>query len=126
MAAGFMIFARSFGVDESHAKLSLVVTVKGEEVFDEPVGEITLPFRLNITGAHGGENIFVLQRYGDEADESGRPQVFSGNNDTLGVALSCVYSDCPEQICVNTGTVTNVDTPIVCLPHEVIARLSFD
>ena len=32
-------------------------------------------------------------------------------------------SDCPDQICVNTGWLADSAAPIVCLPHHVVIQL---
>ena len=35
----------------------------------------------------------------------------------------CVYeADCPDQICVNQGWLTDQAAPIVCMPHRLIIR----
>ena len=37
--------------------------------------------------------------------------------------ICIIDSDCPDQICVNNGWLTNRATPIVCLPHQVVIQL---
>lgn len=129
------------------ASFSLVITVDSEEVFNEPVSSLSLPFEYRVETEDGGENVFRLSyvaetRGGGEQEVAGSqagagslkaesrtdtPLTESGSDLMTGdqaVGLSCVYSNCPEQICVNTGTVTLADTPIVCLPHKVVARLT--
>lgn len=117
--------------------LSLVISVDGEVVFDRSLNDISLPFRYTVQGKDGGENVFLISRTegtlnDDVLDYSGGDSIHginggdvSQNQDNAGdeIGVSCIYSDCPEQICVNTGVVTQPDTPIVCLPHRVIARL---
>lgn len=122
------------------------ISVDGETVFYEPVESLALPFEYKVDGAFGGENIFLLEFVSDSVsdskggglmkeesqdsqdllDESAVSHTPSIEDDESGakvVGISCIYSDCPEQICVHTGTVTRADTPIVCLPHRVIATL---
>ena len=33
--------------------------------------------------------------------------------------IAVIYSDCPDQICVNQGYIESGDVPIVCLPHKL-------
>lgn len=33
--------------------------------------------------------------------------------------IGVIYSDCPDQVCVNRGMADNGALPIVCLPHRV-------
>lgn len=37
--------------------------------------------------------------------------------------VSIVHSDCPDQICVNTGTLTRPGQSAVCLPARVAVRI---
>ena len=34
-------------------------------------------------------------------------------------AISMAWADCPDQLCVHQGSITNGTYPIVCLPHNV-------
>jgi hypothetical protein len=38
-------------------------------------------------------------------------------------AISVVESDCPEQICVQQGAITDSRVPIVCLPHHLVIQI---
>lgn len=35
-------------------------------------------------------------------------------------------ADCPDQVCVNTGWITDSSTPIVCLPNKLVIRIESD
>lgn len=109
MAALVFIFLRIRADGRPESDYSLVISVDGETVFDEDLDTLSLPFEYLVEG-DGGENVFLLSYVQDPS---------AGNI----VGISCIYSDCPNQICVETGTVTAPDTPIVCLPHKVIATL---
>ena len=37
--------------------------------------------------------------------------------------VSIIHSDCPDQICVNTGTLTRPGQSAVCLPARVFVRI---
>ncbi len=32
-------------------------------------------------------------------------------------------ADCPDQVCVNTGWISDSAAPIVCLPHRLVVRI---
>jgi len=38
-------------------------------------------------------------------------------------AVSVIRSDCPEQICVHQGAITDSRVPIVCLPHHLVIQI---
>lgn len=38
-------------------------------------------------------------------------------------AISVIESDCPEQICVQQGAITDSRVPIVCLPHHLVIQI---
>ncbi len=77
------------------------ITVGGTIVNEIPLSGNSLPKTVTINGKDGGENTVVV--------EEGR------------VSISC--ADCPDQICVNQGWITDGTLPIVCLPHQVIVEI---
>lgn len=85
---------------------SIVITVDDTEVYRKNVSEITVPETVDIDGFSGGHNVFVIDRGAEGAYE-----------------ISCTEADCPDKICVETGTVSIPDQPIVCLPHRITARI---
>lgn len=85
---------------------SVVITVDDAEVYRKNVGEIAVPETVDIDGFNGGHNVFVIDKNADGAYE-----------------ISCTEADCPDKICVETGTVSIPDQPIVCLPHRITARI---
>lgn len=106
---------------------SLRISIDGEIVFEDDVKDLTLPFYYKVETEDGGENIFRLSYVSLDNVESKTgdlDETLLYTEDNIG--LSCVYANCPEQICVNTGIVSLPDTPIVCLPHKVIALLSLN
>ncbi len=38
-------------------------------------------------------------------------------------SIEVKHATCPDQICVKTGTITNADRPIVCLPNELVIKI---
>lgn len=77
------------------------ITVGGTIVNEIPLSGNSLPRTVTINGKDGGENTVVV--------EEGR------------VCIDC--ADCPDQICVNQGWITDGTLPIVCLPHQVIVEI---
>ena len=59
------------------------------------------PYSFTVTDQAGHENVVLV--------EPGRIRVSEAN--------------CPDQVCVNTGWISNSVKPIVCLPAKLIIRL---
>ncbi len=38
-------------------------------------------------------------------------------------AISVIYADCPDQICVEQGDITDSAVPIVCVPHRLVIEI---
>ena len=38
-------------------------------------------------------------------------------------AVHMLYADCPDQICVQTGSISKEHEMIVCMPHKVIVEI---
>jgi hypothetical protein len=38
-------------------------------------------------------------------------------------SIAVVEADCPEQICVNQGSISDSSVPIVCLPHRLVIQI---
>ncbi len=77
------------------------ITVGGTIVNEIPLSGNSLPKTVTVNGKDGGENTVIV--------EEGR------------VCIDC--ADCPDQICVNQGWITDSTLPIVCLPHQVIVEI---
>lgn len=66
------------------------------------LSRVTEPYSFTVTTENGGENVVSV--------EPGR---------------ICVSSaDCPDKICVNQGWIDSGAAPIVCLPNELVIRLT--
>lgn len=37
--------------------------------------------------------------------------------------IAVVWSDCPEQVCVNQGSIHSAFIPITCLPHRLVIQI---
>lgn len=75
---------------------------EGELVREIDLSRVTEAYSFTVTSADGGENVVSV--------EPGR---------------ICVSSaDCPDKICVNQGWADSGAAPIVCLPNELVIRLT--
>ncbi len=41
-------------------------------------------------------------------------------------AIEVVWSDCPEQLCVQQGAIESSAIPITCLPHRLVIQIEDD
>ena len=62
---------------------------------------VTEPYTYRVDGVNGGYNEILI--------EPGQ--------------ISCKKADCPDQICVEMGTIDSGLLPITCLPHKVVIRI---
>ena len=70
-------------------------------LYEVDLAAVTEPYTYRVEGADGGYNeIFI---------EPGQ--------------ISCREADCPDQICVEMGTIDSGVLPITCLPHKVVVRI---
>ena len=50
-----------------------------------------------------------------------------GHYNTIAVdkgSISIIEADCPDQLCVHQGKISDGLKPIVCLPHELVIRIN--
>lgn len=50
-----------------------------------------------------------------------------GHHNTVAVekgAISIKEADCPDQVCVHQGKISDGIKPIVCLPHELVIKIT--
>lgn len=69
-----------------------------------PLSQVTEPYDITIKASDGGYNLI---------------RVFPG-------AIAITEADCPDQICVHQGTITDSLLPITCLPHRLVIELKPD
>lgn len=77
------------------------IYVNGDLYETIPLSRVTEEYTLTISASDGGYNTILVQ-----------PN-----------AISITSADCPDQICVKQGTITNSLLPITCLPHGVVIEL---
>lgn len=78
-----------------------IVECDGEQVLSQPLSALSAPQTVTVTGK---------------------------NNITLQIELTptgaaVLSSQCPDQICVHTGTLTRAGQSAICLPAQVVLRL---
>ena len=50
-----------------------------------------------------------------------------GHYNTIAVdkgSISIIEADCPDQLCVHQGKISDGLKPIVCLPHKLVIRIN--
>lgn len=109
------LFSGILGRGKKEGSVYLKIMIGDEVVLREYVSELDLPFTYTLTTPKGGENCFLL-----DYDTTG----LSG--DEPGLVLSCIFSNCPDKLCVKTGKVNVCALPIICLPHRIVAILERD
>lgn len=66
-----------------------------------PLNQITETCRFTVNAVHGGCNIIEVSPDG----------------------IAIAEADCPDQICVRQGRITDSLLPITCLPHRLVIEL---
>ena len=96
--AGFLLWQRS------HAGAAVTAEIYQGGVLVESVrlDRLQSSRTLTLTGEDGGENVVELA--------PGRVRMYSAN--------------CPDQVCVRQGWISDASVPIVCLPHQVIIQVT--
>ncbi len=77
------------------------IYVQGELYQTIPLSQVTEPYQINIPCQTGGYNTILVESN----------------------AIRITAADCPDQICVKQGSITNSLLPITCLPHNVVIEL---
>lgn len=77
----------------------VIVRVDGKVVYSEP---LSVDKDMDIAGYAGGHNFIRVQ----------------------GSKVKMLDADCPDKVCVHTGTIDKVGQTIVCLPHKLVVEIS--
>ena len=89
ISVGFIIYAKNISYDSRTAE----IYVSGELVETIDLNAVTDNYTIEL----GCGNIVSVEHG----------------------AISMAWADCPDQLCVHQGSITNGTYPIVCLPHNV-------
>jgi len=77
------------------------IVLDGEVVEEIDLTRVETPYSFPVESGTGGENTILV--------EPGRIRVSQ--------------ADCPDQICVEQGPISDGTVPIVCLPHKLIVEI---
>jgi hypothetical protein len=75
-----------------------IIKVDGVKQYELPLDQDTT---VEVDGYQHGKNIVVIKNKG----------------------VTMTEADCPDKICVNTGTIHKTGETIVCLPHRVVVEI---
>ena len=91
----------SFSRDASDTAMIADIYQNGELVHSASLGSTAEAYTLSFTSPDGGINIVEV-----------RP-------DSIGI----LSADCPDQLCVKQGFISNSLLPITCLPHRLVIQI---
>lgn len=96
--AGFLLWQRA------HAQVGVTAEIyqNGELVETIRLDQVTEAYTILVEGEDGAENLVEAA--------PGRIRMKSAN--------------CPDQVCVHQGWISDSTVPIVCLPHQVIIEVT--
>ena len=97
-ASAASVLSRRRGPEDPVARILLDGTLMDEIRLDK----VGASFSFTVEGADGGFNIIQVER--------GRIRVS--------------HDDCPDQICVDQGWISDGTVPIVCLPHGLVIEIT--
>ena len=87
----------------THAQAGVTAQIYqyGELIEEIPLDQVDEPYTIPLEGEDGAENVIEV--------EPGRIRVQSAN--------------CPDQVCVRQGWISDSSVPVVCLPHQVVIQI---
>ena len=96
--AGFLLW------QSGHAQAAVTAQIYqyGELVEEVRLDQVTGSYTIPLSGEDGSENLVEV--------EPGRIRVVSAN--------------CPDQVCVRQGWISDASVPVVCLPHQVVLEIT--
>lgn len=78
------------------------VTVGGEVLFEVDLDKVSSPYTYEVLQEGGLYNLIAINQG----------------------SIAILEANCPDQICVLQGESTDSPRPIICLPHQVVIRLT--
>ena len=110
--AGFLLWQRA----SAQAGVSVRIYQYGELVEEVRLDQVTEPYTIPLSGEDGAENLVEVAPGREDGAENlvevapGRVRMQSAN--------------CPDQVCVNQGWISDASVPVVCLPHQVVLEIT--
>lgn len=101
----FALLLGGLGVYAFHGASGQTATlwVDGELYRTVDLSAVAMPYEFDVTTEYGTNTVRVTQG---------------------GIAV--VWSDCPEQLCVQQGEIDSSAIPITCLPHRLVIQIEED
>lgn len=65
------------------------------------LSKVDKSYEFDVEGENGGSNTIKIEN--------------------CGISITC--SDCPDEICINTGVIKDGVVPIVCLPNKLLIKI---
>ncbi len=96
-----ILLLRQSGIQDSAAAYTACLYQDGRLQQSIPLGQVTETYHFTIDAADGGHNIIEVSPDG----------------------IAITEADCPDQICVLQGRITDSLLPITCLPHRLVIEL---
>lgn len=92
-----------FSIDAHKSKSVKIAKIyqNGKEIYSINLSAVEKPYEIEIDGKKGEKNIVLV--------EPGK--------------ISIKESNCPDQICVKAGAISNATLPIVCLPNHLLIKI---
>ena len=82
------------------SSLSVQILQNGNCIKEINLNDVESPYKFTVEDENGGSNTILV--------EHGR--------------ISIIEADCPDQVCVRRGWLSNDAAPIVCLPHKLVIQ----
>ncbi|MCM1118130.1 MAG: NusG domain II-containing protein [bacterium] len=96
-----LFLARSGAAAETNAPYTAYIYQNGHLTQTIPLSQIQQTYTFTVETAAGGSNTVEISPDG----------------------VAVTQADCPDQICVQQGRITNSLLPITCLPHRLVIEL---
>lgn len=99
----FLLSAGYLFLPSHHGKSDMIAEIyqNGALIHTINLSDVTQPYCITIDGENGATNVI---------------QIRSGS-------IGILSANCPDQICVRQGFLTNDLLPITCLPNHLVIRL---
>ena len=96
--AGFLLWQST----HTQAGVTARIYQHGQLLEEIRLDQVTENYTIPLTGQDGAENLVEVA--------PGRIRIQSAN--------------CPDQVCVRQGWISDATVPVVCLPHQVVIELT--
>lgn len=93
----------SYFINQQHQERKIAtITLKGKIVKTIDLEKVKKPYTFKLKTEDGHYNTIAVEKG----------------------SISIIEADCPDQVCVHQGKISDGFKPIVCLPHELVIRIN--